>query len=304
VVPAGRRGIVVSTAAIVPSWSDAWAGAIVNVGVAAAVIVGVALEGPLSLRVAYDRDATLALAAARPSAGVVTEADLATLPPAVQRHLRLAGVVGQPRPHSMTAVMHGRIRSGPASAWMPIVARQVTTFDPPVRLFYFDATMAGVAAPGYHRFAGGAASMLVKMLGLVPVAHDSGPVMTRSETVTFLNDLCLMAPAGLIGAPIEWVTVDDRHVRATYTLGTHTVTATLAFGADGRLADFWSDDRGRATSGGTIDGQRWSTPVTTYAAFGPLTLSAGGVARWHDPAGPYAYIELSFDDITMNGSRP
>ncbi|MBP7778226.1 MAG: hypothetical protein KA371_13960 [Acidobacteria bacterium] len=298
--------VVVSTVAIVPSWSDAKVGAAANAAIALAAAVAFLLTGPTSQRAAYERDARAALAATAGGTGAaVTDDDLAALPAPVQRFLRVSGVVGHPRVIRFRARMHGRIRSGPDAGWMPIVAEQTNTVNPPVRLFYLDARMLGIPASGYHRFADGHATMAVKALGLVPVARDGGAAMTRSETVTFLNDLCLMAPAGLLTPAIRWEAVDDHRARATLTLGAHTVSGMLVFGADGGLADFWSDDRGRALPDGTVaTGQRWSTPISSHRAFGPFTLTARGEARYAAEAGAYAYIELEFDDITYDLTPP
>lgn len=299
-------GLVLSTVAIIASWGDAKAGAIANAVLAVAALAACFMVGPPSQRAAYERDARAALAAARPAkAGAVTDADLAALPEPVQRYLRAAGVEGQPRVQAFRVRMHGRIRSARDGPWMPLTADQVTTLDPPVRLFYLDARMRGLPALGYHRFAAGEATMLVKVLGLVPVARDGGAVMTRAETVTFLNDLCIFAPAALLTPAIRWDAVTDTTARATFTLGAHTVGATLVFGLDGRLADFHSDDRARAVTGGSaIEGQRWSTPVGGYRIFGPFTLMARGDARWHDADGNWPYIELDIDEIDYAPREP
>jgi hypothetical protein len=296
--------IAVSMVAIVPSWADARAGALANALIAVAATVAFLLGGPASLRAAFDRDAHGALAAARGSDAVVSEADLVSLPAPVQRYLRVAGILGQPRVRTMQLRMHGRIRSGPAASWMPLDVHQVTTFDPPVRLFYFDASLARLPVPGYHRFAGGEAMMLVKALGAVPVADASGPSVTKSETVTFLNDLALLAPSALLLPNIRWEPVDDRQARAVFTLGAHTVSATLVFDANGYLSNFWSDDRGKAEPGGAAHLLRWSTPVHAVRRFGAVTLMANAEALWHEPAGPYAYIEVTLDDVVYNGSLP
>lgn len=296
--------VVVSSVAVAASWSDAWAGAVVNVVVLLVAVVAWALTGPGSLRDAYQRDARAILPVAR-TVDLVTEAELAALPPPVRRHLVVAGVVGQPHVRAFRARMHGRIRSGPAAAWMPIDAVQVNVVDPPQRLFYFDAAMARLPLTGYHRFMDREAGMLVKALGLVPVARDAGAGMTRAETVTLFNDLCLMAPAALLTSPIVWTSVDDHRTRAAYTAYGHTITAELVFDAEGRLADFWSDDRGRRGADGMVStGQRWSTPITTWREFGPFTLMAHGEARWHAPDGAFAYLEVDLDDIAYNVSTP
>lgn len=40
--------------------------------------------------------------------------------------------------------------------------------------------------------------MKIKLAGLITVAEASGPIMNKSETVTFFNDMCLIAPETLI----------------------------------------------------------------------------------------------------------
>lgn len=294
--------LAASTVAIVPSWSDAWAGAVANVALLAVAVPAAFTHGPLGQRAEYDRDLTaLRVAGARGAIRVVTDADLAPLPAPVQRYLRVSGVVGHPHVTSFRVRMHGRIRSGPEATWMPIVAEQVNTLDPPARLFYLDATMMGLPVTGYHRYVDGAASMLVKLAGLVPVARDAGPAMTRAETVTLLNDLCLLAPATLVAPALTWTAVDDREARVRFTAGATSVEATVLFGSDGRVTDFWSDDRGRVQADGTSSaGQRWSTPVAEYRRFGAFTLIGHGDARWHLPGGAYPYIELDIDDVAYN----
>jgi Family of unknown function (DUF6544) len=66
--------------------------------------------------------------------------------------------------------------------------------------------------------------------------------MDRSEAVTHFNDMCLLAPATLIDPRIAWEPVDAHTVRARYSGGAHTISATLVFGADGLLTNFISDD--------------------------------------------------------------
>ena len=190
--------------AISQSWTDARAGALANLVILVGVVFGFLVQGPFSLRAAYERDVAEGLArsaATRP----ISESDLADLPPPVQRYLRKAGVVGQPHVQHVRARMHGRIRSGPDARWMPFSAEQHNFFDgTPARLFYMTASMFGIPFQGFHRYVGRSASMLVKVAGIAPVADASGADMTKAETVTLLNDMCIMAPATLIDSRIAW----------------------------------------------------------------------------------------------------
>lgn len=95
----GLAGLVASQRAIIASWGDARFGTIANALLLAAVVYCAFAWGPFGLRAEYERlvhDGTSRMASsARPPD--ITEAELAALPPLVQRYVRFAGVVGTPR---------------------------------------------------------------------------------------------------------------------------------------------------------------------------------------------------------------
>ena len=154
----------------------------------------------------------------------------------------------------------------------------------------------------------------VRAAGVATVVDGRGPEMDRAETVTVLNDLCLLAPAAVValsrapaGSPaLAWTPIDDRHARVTYTRGAIAVSATLEVDDRGALVDFVSDDRLRASrDGATFTPMRWSTPVAAPRAFGPVTLAARGEARWHPADAPaFAYAELALVDVVYDVADP
>ena len=254
------------------------------------------------LRAAYRKDVAEELAhTSIPTP--VTERDLATLPPPVQRYLRVAGAVGQPKVANVRVRVHGRIRSGADSRWMPLHAEQHNFIEQRARFFYLTSSMFGVPVRGYHRYADGSASMDIKVAGLVRVAHAAGDELLQSETVTLLNDMCLFAPAALLDPALAWEDVDSRQVQVTFSNAGVTVRALLMFNEAGALIDFVSDDRYQTSPDGTrMTRLRWSTPVTGYRRFGPMHLIATGEGRWHMPDGSFAYVELEVDDVAYNVS--
>jgi hypothetical protein len=295
----GAIAVVVSMIVIVPSWTDAKIGALANAVVLVGVVFGFLSQGPVSLRAEYDQDVETYVSVPV-SATPLTDADLAHLPPPVERYLRTAGVVGQPRVHNFRVRMHGRIRGDRNARWMPLSAVQYNVVDPAARMFYLIASMFAIPVQGYHRYVGSTASMRVKAAALVPVAAAAGREMTRSETVTLFNDMCLMAPATLIGPAIEWDASDARTARARFTNAGHTIQAELSFNEAGELTNFISDDRYAVSSDGTMRSLRWSTPVAAYRQYGPVRLFSRGEGRWQEPEGEYAYIELTIDDVQYN----
>jgi hypothetical protein len=299
----GACAIVVSMLVIVPSWTDARFGAIGNLIALVGVVFGFLAQGPVSLRAAYERDVDRALAQNAPVEPVRDE-DLAHLPAPVQRYLRAAGVVGQPRVRNFYVRMHGRIRSGRNARWMPIAAEQYNVVADPARLFYFTGSMFTIPVQGYHRYVGPSATMTVKAAALVPVVRVSGNEMSQGETVTMLNDMCVMAPATLIVPAITWESVDDRTARASFTNAGHTIRAELNFDETGELRNFWSDDRYQTSPDGTrVKNVPWSTPLGRSRSFGSVRLASGGEGRWHESGGDYAYIELTFDEVRYNVQR-
>jgi hypothetical protein len=184
---------------------------------------------------------------------------------------------------------------------MPLTAEQYNIVDPPVRLFYLNASMFALPVQGYHRYVGQSANMKVKAVALVPVVNVSGAEMDQGETVTMFNDMCVMAPATLVDPSIRWEPVDSRTARATFTNAGHTIRAELSFNDAGELTNFWSDDRYQTSpDGSSVTNVRWSTPLAGYRRFGPVRLAGGGEARWRETPGDYAYIELTFDDVRYN----
>lgn len=296
----GAAAVVLSQVVIVASWGDAKFGTLANVVVLVAAILGFFSAGPTSLRAEYEREVGRGLARSAPAAPV-TEQDLAPLPLQVQRYLRLAGVVGQPRVRSYHIRFTGRIRGGPTAAWMPFVADQYSFADQPTRLFFMRAKMFGLPVDALHMYFGEQASMRVKVLSMVPMVNIAGSALAASETVTLFNDMCLMAPATLVDPKIRWEPVDAQRVKATFTNAGTTIQATLVFDDAGQLVDFVSDDRSALQPDNvTFVKQRWSTPVSKYKSFGPFRLMSFGEARYHPSTGEYAYGEFELQEVAYN----
>ena len=296
----GATALVVSQSAIAGSWTDAKFGTVANVVLAAGVVFGFLTYGPGSLRARYEADVNQRVThvAVMPP---LRDEDLRGLPTPVARYVRLSGAIGQPRVRNVRARMHGRIRGGPSDPWMPFTVEQYNFFDVPSRFFYMNASRMLVPIQGFHRFAGSAATMTVKLAALLPVAQASGPDMTQAETVTLFNDMCLLAPATLVDPAIVWEAIDERRTRARFTHAGVSITADLFFNDRGELVDFVSDDRRQVSAdGATMRPMRWSTPMSGYRAFGQHQLVSHGEGRWHDPSGTFSYIELDIDDVAFN----
>jgi hypothetical protein len=251
------------------------------------------------------RQRLTALPALPPAAAPVTEADLARLPEPVQRWLRHAGVVGRPPVRAVHVTFDATLYSAPDQPGMRGPAHQVDVLDPPRRLFHMSTHlstwMGGLPVQVLHDYRGHDATMQVRLAGLLDVADFAGPLLSRTETVTLLNDLCAYAPSALLGPAMRWEALNAQHARVVFTNGPHTVSAELTFDAEGWLVDFRSEDRGDVKANDRVDRMPWTTPLSEFrSAEGGRRVPGRGDAVWHRADGPFVYGRFRVERVTYD----
>lgn len=254
----------------------------------------------MGFRLAYDRDVAAGLRSQPTQAGSVTEADLLGLPPVVQRYLRFAGAVGKPRILNYRLRFRGELRNDAKSPWMKVVANQQSFVDPAARFILIKASMFGVPFEAFHRYVGPDATFRVKVASLLTIVDARGPEMNRSETVTLLNDMCLLAPGTLIDPRIGWEELDPSTVRVTFSNAGNTVSADLSFDESAALIDFVSDDRSRTADGKTYEQLRWSTPIRGWRTFDGRQLPVEAKAIWRGDGDEFVYARFELLEVEYN----
>jgi hypothetical protein len=277
----------------------------------AAVVVALGLGGLTtwitSLSKEFDkRKSEAMLAVSREDAAaavgkVLSEADIAHLPPPVRRYMALTGCLGRPIVSEIMLWFDARMYERGDTTGMAGPVRQYDCFDShrPRRLFLMTTWMKRfLPLAVLHDFAlddekkgGGGATMQVRLAGLLDVVNLAGPELTRTETVTFLNDIAFFAPSRLVDPRLAWTAVkEDDRARVALTMGPNTVSAELIFDREtGELVDFVSEDRGMLEKNGSLRILRWTTPLSNYRDFDGWRLATEGCAIWHLPEGPYTY---------------
>jgi hypothetical protein len=228
------------------------------------------------------------------------EADLARLPEPVRRYVRATGALGRPRPRNVRVEFDAGMRRRPGAHPMPSTSIQYNFFDRPTRLFLMKARMFGLPVQALHIYRNETATFRVRVASLVDMVNLAGPEISAAETVTVLNDMCVMAPGALADPRLTWEDVDDRSSRVRFANGPHTVTATLVFDDDGLLVDFVSDDRPDSSTG-TFVPRRWRTPLNDYRPIADgVRVATKGAAIYEHPGGPFAYGEFRMRSIAYD----
>lgn len=227
---------------------------------------------------------------------LLTDKDLAPLPEPVRKYLRYAGVVNKPKVYNFYVEMEGYMR-GRGQEYFPFTCRQYDFLPDPARLFFMKGKMKGIQVPGYHRYLQAKASMDIRLFGLIPVVHENGEVMNKAETVTLLNDLCIMAPATLIDPRIRWEPIDSFSSRAIFSNQGISVSATLFFNEKGELTDFLSHDR---TDISDMKSYPFTTPLLQYGNLNGYRLCTYGEAVWHYPGENFTYGKFRIKKVLYN----
>jgi hypothetical protein len=245
-------------------------------------------------RIAREIDDLFAARAATEPA-VITDADLATLPEPVQRWLRFSGVVGKERPTTVRLKQEGELRLG-ERGWFPFTAEEYFTTNPPGFVWTVKVKMVPlITVVGRDAYLGGRGSMDMRLLGLIPVAKDSGPDIDQADLLRFLNEI-MWFPAGAVSPYITWEAIDANSARATMRYAGVSASATFFFDEQGRLTNMVAERFDREDGKVNL----WSTPITAYGEFAGVRIPVAGEGVYARDTGDYPYIRLRITAIEYN----
>ncbi len=290
--------VVLSQILILNNWQDAKFGTIANVIILVVTIIGFF---QIKFKNEYKKEVKIGLEQSRNlQKSILNEVEIAYLPEPVKKYIRYTGCVGKPKVNNFSINFSGKIRSHEKKEWMELTSEQYNFIKMPTRLFYLDATMKGLPVAGFHSFKNGVAFMDIRLLSMFKVEYQSGAVMDTSETVTFFNDLCVMAPVALIDKRIKWLEVENNKAKASFTNNGITISAWLYFNEKGELVNFVSEDRSALGENGEMIKLKWSTPLRDYKDINGYRLASYAEAIYTYPDGDFTYATFTLKDIGYN----
>lgn len=290
--------VIISTILIFSAWSDAKFGTIANLLILLVAIVG---YGTSTFRSKYENDVKEGLNQnAHIQQSLLTEKDIEHLPEPVKNYIRYAGALGKPKVNSFRLEFTGKIRKDEQSEWMPFTTVQYNFIESTTRLFFMNAEMKNLPVAGYHCFKNGKASMDIRLFSLFKVQYQSGQEMDTSETVTFFNDMCCMAPATLIDKRIKWLKVDGNKVHAEFVNNNITISAWLFFNEKSELVNFISEDRYASGENNTMEKLPWSTPLKEYKDLNGYKITGYAETIYTYPSGDFCYGTFNVSNIEYN----
>lgn len=231
-----------------------------------------------------------------------TDAELEGLPEPVRRHLTQAIAPQTPLATSARLRMRGTIKLG---RWLPFRARQVLN---PHHGLVWAARAAGVIA-GSDRYADGVGGMDWKLLGLVRVAHATGPDFARSAAGRAGVEGMWVPTALLPRFGVRWTADGPDQVTVRHQLGETPVEVHYRLDGAGRMRSFVLDRWGDPEGSGTFAWYPFGGEVTGYRAFDGLTIPAAARAGWYFgtdrwPDGEFIHYRITDLHLITATGRP
>jgi hypothetical protein len=241
-------------------------------------------------------DVTRMFAAIRPKRiNPIREADLAALPEPVYRYLHYSQVIGKDPAQVIRLKQEGLMRTQPEKAWMPTVAEQYFTVDPPAFLWYARVNAGPLLSfSGRDEFANGHGHMHIKLYSLVTVMNALGAKIDQGAMVRYLAEIQWF-PTAWLSDYLHWEEIDEHRACVFMEYGGMSVSAVLTFGDDGRLQNFEAQ-----RYYGQDNLETWAAPVRVYGQYDGLLIPVEGEVMWRLDTGDFSYFKVRLTDVEYN----
>ena len=234
---------------------------------------------------------------------ILQEEEMAQLPNCVQQYLRYTGAIGKSKPQNVFIEFEVDMYRKPGSKAMKSHSVQYNFYHKYARFFFMKASMMGIPFRALHIFNDFQASFTVKVADLFKVVDIRGDELTKAETVTILNDMCVFAPGSLTDSRLKWAEIDALTAKVTLTNGKYIVSAILYFNEVGELVNFVSEDRSALQDDGSLKQARWETPIADYKEFDGRKIPTYGETIWKYPEGDFKYGVFRLKSIEYNRTK-
>ena len=290
----GVGAVVLSQVLIVLYWHDARWGTLANVIIAAMLVVAWS-TWRFNTMVRQEVKAVLSDSAA--TAAVVTEGDLAPLPPVVQKWLRRSQVVGKPINRTVHLHQSGLMRTTREGKWMPVTAEQYFTVDQPGFVWVADVK----AAPGLHLlgrdlYRDGHGHMLIKALSLYPVADNRGATVDQGTLLRYLAEIAWF-PSAALAPYIRWQPVDDHRAMATMHWGDITASGVFGFTPEGDMESFSAMRFYDRKEGATLEPWLIKVVPGAYKEFDGVRIPVRSTVTWQLREGELTWYQVQIEEV-------
>lgn len=291
--------ILFSQFVIINSWKEAHWGTIVNLLLVIPVIIG---YSNWRFQKNYQQEAENILArAGGMDKTIVTKEMLLGFPLPVQQWLENANVIGKPMIDTVHLTQKGEMRTKLSSKWISFEAEQYYSIAPPA--FIWKTTIKPSSwsfMNGRDKYENGKGNMLIKLLGILPVANSKGMEADQGSMLRYLSEI-IWFPTAAISPYIKWEAIDAGAAKATMTCGGISASGIFHFTPNGDPSYFEAMryyDRGKQKA--TLE--KW-VPVNVPGAMkqvNGIRIPYKGEVTWELNDGYFTWLKLEVQKVQYN----
>lgn len=212
-----------------------------------------------------------------------------SLPAPVARYFDFALAAGHPDIRAARLVQEGEFFFRPGGPGSRFTAVDRVTLDPPGLMWDANIAMAPfVGARVRDSYLEGVGTMHAALLGLIPLAHESGsPEIAAAALQRYLAEAPWVPTALLPSAALVWTAISDSVARATLTDRGVQATVDFHFGPAGEITGTVAE-RYRTVAGRQVL-TPWLGSFSDYERVAGMMVPRRGEIAWQLPEGLFTY---------------
>jgi hypothetical protein len=292
--------LVISQILIFIYWPDAKFGTAANVIILVMCILG---YGSWSFNRMVNSELPSFIPGSSIISQAITEDNISSLPPVVQKWLRRSNVIGKDLIKTVHLRQVGQMRTSSEGSWMPFTAEQFFTVDKPGFLWKVDVKANPfLYMTGRDKYENGTGQMLIKVMSLVPVVDAKGRDLDQGAMLRFLAEATWF-PTFALSSYIKWEELDPLSAKATMNYCGIEASGIYRFNSSGDLVSFEAMRYYYRKEGSTLE--KWLIQVDPngYKQFEGIRVPAKSNVTWKLKTGDYKWLTVEIMQMQFNGKK-
>ncbi|SMO91901.1 hypothetical protein SAMN06265379_11530 [Saccharicrinis carchari] len=229
----------------------------------------------------------------------VTTEQLAGLPSPVAKWLKVSGVVGKEKIHSVWLSQKAKMKMKPGQEnWNSATAEQYITVQKPAFVWKVKLNMSPfIKITGRDKFVDGKGEMQIKIFSLVNIVNEKGVKMDEGTLQRYLGEI-VWFPSAALSPFITWEEIDSRWAKATMDYKGTKGSGTFHFNEKGDFIQYST----LRYKGNEPDALRceWVIDVKEHAVINGVGIPVKMTATWKLDEGDWTWLKLQIEDIKYN----
>jgi len=220
------------------------------------------------------------------------------LPEPIKKYLSVCGYMNTPVPVNANVYWsETHIKLSPEKKWGKLQTIQFNSVNPVARISY----MRFLSMPLYARdiYRDGYGEMKGKLFNLFSVVSDNSKETAQSVLGTTFCEF-LIIPGYILSTNVEWESLNENSVRATFTDNGFVISGIFHFDENGLFRHFETDDRIYYAGKNSYKKVKFSAFVDSYKEQGNIKIAEKAKVMWHLPEGDFEYYKGIIDRIEFN----